>query len=53
LVDVELAEQGGLRMTGRLLDGPDATVSVGAPVQVAFEDVAPGVGVPAFRLVAP
>ncbi|MVZ99820.1 hypothetical protein F8568_005390 [Actinomadura sp. LD22] len=50
LVDVELAEQPGLRMIGRLLDGPDAPVRVGAPVDVAFEDVAPGVAVPAFEL---
>ncbi|MFB4298623.1 Zn-ribbon domain-containing OB-fold protein [Actinomadura sp. NTSP31] len=50
LVDVELAEQPGLRMIGRLLDGPEAPVRVGAPVEVAFEDVAPGVAVPAFRL---
>jgi uncharacterized OB-fold protein len=52
LVDVELVEQEGLRMTGRLLDGPDAAVSLGASVQVAFEDLAPGVSIPAFRLTA-
>jgi hypothetical protein len=50
LVDVELAEQQELRMIGRLLDGPDAHVRVGAPVTVAFEDVAEGVSVPAFTL---
>jgi uncharacterized protein len=50
LVDVELAEQAGLRMIGRLLDGPDAPVRLGAPVTVAFEDVAKGVSVPAFVL---
>lgn len=50
LVDVELALQAGLRMIGRLLDGPDAPVRRGAPVTVAFEDVAPGVSVPAFVL---
>jgi uncharacterized OB-fold protein len=53
LVDVELAEQAGLRMTGRLLDGVDAPLGLGAPVQVAFEDIAPGVAVPAFVLVKP
>jgi uncharacterized OB-fold protein len=53
LVDVELAEQAGLRMTGRLLDGVDAPLSLGAAVQVAFEDIAPGVAVPAFVLVKP
>jgi uncharacterized OB-fold protein len=50
LVDVELAEQPGLRMIGRLLDGPDAPVRVGAPVQAAFEDLADGVSIPAFTL---
>jgi uncharacterized OB-fold protein len=50
LVDVELAEQPELRMIGRLLDGPTAPVRIGAPVSVAFEDVAEGVSVPAFTL---
>ncbi|MFC5752437.1 Zn-ribbon domain-containing OB-fold protein [Actinomadura rugatobispora] len=50
LVDVELAEQEGLRVIGRLLDGPGAPVRVGASVEAAFEDVAPGVAVPAFVL---
>ena len=50
LVDVELAEQAGLRLIGRLLDGPDASLHVGDPVAVAFEDVAPGVAIPAFVL---
>lgn len=50
LVDVELAEQPELRMIGRLLDGPDAAVETGARVTAAFEDIATGVSVPAFRL---
>jgi uncharacterized OB-fold protein len=50
LVDVELAEQRELRMIGRLLDGPDAPLRLGAPVTVAFEDLADGVSVPAFSL---
>jgi uncharacterized OB-fold protein len=50
LVDVELAEQPDVRMIGRLLDGPEAPVCLGAPVTVAFEDLAPGVAVPAFAL---
>ncbi|WP_280464105.1 Zn-ribbon domain-containing OB-fold protein [Nocardia carnea] len=50
LVDVELAEQPGLRMIGRLLDGPDTSLREGIPVRVAFEDVAPGTAVPAFAL---
>jgi len=50
LVDVELDEQADLRTIGRLLDGPDAPLAVGARVVVAFEDLAPGVSVPAFTL---
>jgi uncharacterized OB-fold protein len=47
LVDVELVEQSELRMIARLLDGP---AQLGAKVTATFEDVAPGVAVPAFRL---
>jgi uncharacterized OB-fold protein len=50
LVDVELAEQAELRLIGRLLDGPDVRLRVGDRVTAAFEDVAPGVAVPAFVL---
>ncbi|OBG28682.1 hypothetical protein A5672_03850 [Mycobacterium alsense] len=50
LVDVELVEQDGLRLIGRLLDGPDADLRVGAAVTVGFEDLAPGLAVPAFEL---
>jgi uncharacterized protein len=50
LVDVELVEQKELRLIGRLLDGPEAELQVGAAVTVGFEDLAPGVAVPAFEL---
>ncbi|MCA2266321.1 hypothetical protein A5626_00300 [Mycobacterium marseillense] len=50
LVDVELAEQAELRLIGRLLDGADADLHIGDPVTVGFEDLAPGVAVPAFEL---
>ncbi len=50
LVDVELEEQADLRTIGRLLDGPDVPLTIGARVVVAFEDLAPGVSVPAFEL---
>jgi uncharacterized OB-fold protein len=52
LVDVELAAQAGLRLIGRLLDGPEAALRVGDAVRLAFEDLAPGVAVPAFALEA-
>ncbi|MFF0081808.1 Zn-ribbon domain-containing OB-fold protein [Streptomyces canus] len=50
LVDVELDEQAGLRMIGRLLDGPGVSLRAGDRVRGAFEEVAPGVAVPAFML---
>ena len=50
LVDVELAVQADLRLIGRLVDGPLAPVRLGAPVRSVFEDVAPGVALPAFAL---
>lgn len=50
LVDVELAEQSGLRLVGRLLDGVDADLHLGAPVRVAFEDLSDEIAVPAFEL---
>lgn len=50
LVDVELSAQADLRVIGRLVDGPDAPLRLGAPVRVAFEDVAPGLAIPAFEL---
>ncbi|MEU1521864.1 OB-fold domain-containing protein [Nocardia rhamnosiphila] len=52
LVDVELAEQAGLRMIGRLLDGPDTALHEGIAVRVSFEDIAVGTAVPAFTLAA-
>lgn len=50
LVDVELAEQADLRLVGRLLDGVDADLRIGAPVRVAFEDLSAQIAVPAFEL---
>lgn len=50
LVDVELADVPGLRMIARLLDGPEAKLSLGLPVVAAFEDLTAEYSVPAFRL---
>jgi uncharacterized OB-fold protein len=50
LVDVELAEQAELRLIGRLLDAPEEALHLGTAVRVGFEDIAPGVAVPAFVL---
>ena len=53
LVDVALdaaSEESDVRLIGRLLDGPDAPLSVGARVMVSFERLDDGVAVPAFAL---
>ncbi len=50
LVDVELDGHSDLRIVARLLDGADVPLTIGARVAVEFEDIAPGVAVPAFRL---
>lgn len=50
LVDVELADQPEVRLIGRLLDGVDSRPELDEPVELAWEDLAPEVSVPAFRL---
>jgi uncharacterized OB-fold protein len=51
LADVELSACSDIRLIGRLVDGPDAPgLRLGAQVRLAFEDVEPGVSIPAFAL---
>ena len=50
LVDVELDAQADLRMIGRLVDGSDVDIHLGDRVTTVFDDLAPGVAVPAFTL---
>jgi uncharacterized OB-fold protein len=50
LADVALDEQDDLRLIGRLLDGPDAPMYIGARVTIEFERPAPDLTVPAFTL---
>jgi uncharacterized OB-fold protein len=52
LVDVELVEQDDLRLIGRLLLDPEISPQIGDAVTVSFEDILPGVAVPAFALEA-
>jgi uncharacterized protein len=49
LVDVELDDQPDLRMVGRLLGDADAPLFLGERVEVAFEELVPGVAIPSFR----
>jgi uncharacterized OB-fold protein len=53
LVDVALDEDPEVRLVGRLLDGPDTPLAAGDHVRLGFEDLAPGVAVPAFALDRP
>ena len=53
IVDVELDEQDDLRVIGRLADGADATLEIGARVETDFEDVDENHTVPVFRLAGP
>jgi uncharacterized protein len=50
LIDVALDAQPDIRLIGRLLDGSEATLEIGQRVELAFEDLAPDVSVPAFAL---
>ncbi len=46
-VQVELDE--GVRLTGNLVDAPNAALRVGLPVEVVFDDVTPEATLPRFR----
>jgi hypothetical protein len=52
LVDVAIDGTDDVRLIGRLLDGPDASIALGAAVSVDFERLADGEAVPAIRLAA-
>jgi uncharacterized OB-fold protein len=51
LVDVELDAQADFRLIGRLLDGVEPSPTLGEPVEIAWEDLAPDIAIPAFRRV--
>ncbi|HZA77275.1 MAG TPA: OB-fold domain-containing protein [Acidimicrobiales bacterium] len=50
VAEVELEEQEGLRMIARLVDAEPGDLTLGAPVEVVFDDVAEGIAVPHFAL---
>ena len=53
LADVAMDGHDDLRLIGRLLDGPDADLHLGAAVTAAFERLDDGTAIPAFELVGP
>lgn len=48
--EAELDEAPGVRLLGRMVERSDVQLHIDDPVTVIFEDVAPGVSVPRFRL---
>ena len=51
LVDVELVERPGLRMQTNVLDAAPGDLRIGAPVEVAWEELDEGAVLPQFRMV--
>jgi uncharacterized OB-fold protein len=50
IAEVELAEQKGLTLLGRLVDGADAEIKLGMAVETVWNDMGPGIAVPEFKL---
>jgi len=51
VAEIQLAEQEGLCLVMQLIGADPATLRIGLPAEVVFEDVADGVSVPHFALV--
>lgn len=51
VIVVELEGGGGVRLTTNLVDADPATVRVGMAVEVAWEDMGPGLALPRFRAI--
>jgi len=49
LATVELDEQEALKMPTNVIECPEDQLKVGMPVEVAFEEVAPGLTLPLFK----
>jgi uncharacterized OB-fold protein len=50
LVDVELDDADNVRLIGQLVGAATSDLRLDAPVEVSFEDIAPGLSIPAFAL---
>ena len=51
IAEAELDDAPGVRLLARLLADPDTPLALGRALETVFEDVAPGVALPAFRLI--
>ena len=49
IVEVELAEQKGLRLISNLVDCPAESIYIGMPVEVVFDDITDEVTLPKFK----
>jgi hypothetical protein len=49
--ETELEDTGGVRLLARVAADPDTAFAIDDPVTTDFEDVAPGIALPVFRLV--
>jgi len=49
--EAELDDAQGVRLLARVAAEPDTALTIGTPVETVFEDVAPDVALPVFRLV--
>lgn len=49
IVEIELAEQRGLRLISNLVDCPVEDIYIGMPVEVVFEQVSPEITLPRFK----
>lgn len=50
LIIVALEEDETVRLTSNLIDVPNDDIRIGMPVQVTFQEVAPGLTLPLFKL---
>jgi hypothetical protein len=50
--EAELSDAPGVRLLARMVDGPDAPLRAGAPVETRFADVGDGIALPVLALQA-
>jgi uncharacterized OB-fold protein len=50
VAEIELYDQADLRMVAQVVGAVDTDMAIGTPVEVVFDDVAPGTSVPHFTI---